>query len=256
MTDGEDQVRTVAAVDRTLTIIEAIYELDGARVTELANHLNLPKSTTHRYLKSLLEDGYLVKDGDQYDLGLRFTDLGHYAQSRKGLYRLAKPIVKRLAEKVDERAQFLVKEHDKLVYVHRTSAERGISADSGIGKQLPIHATAAGKVILAHQSPDDIERILDDYKFTELTPHTITNRNKFYNELEEVRERGFGLNQHETVEGLCSIAVPVMRSNEYALGALSVTGPAHRMGGERLTEEFPDILLGMANELEVKLQYS
>jgi len=86
--------------------------------------------------------------------------------------------------------------------------------------------------------------------------NTITDPQTLYAELERVRERGYSVNKQENIEGLHAVSAPVMDTNGHVFGALSVSGPTHRMKGEWFEDELPDLLLGAANELELNITYS
>lgn len=237
-------------------IIEAIERLDGAGVTELAIDLDLAKSTIHRHLSTLEDIEYLVCEGDTYYVSLKFLQLGEYSRNRKNAYSLARPKLRELAEETGERAQFIVEEHGLAVYVHRKSGPRAVETDSGIGKRVALHATAAGKAILAHMDDERVNTIIKDRGLPALTAYTITERSSLFEELDTVRERGFSVNDQESTDGLRAIGVPVRGSDDDIIGALSVSGPTHRIKGEIYEQTIPRLLLGTANELELNIAYS
>lgn len=250
-----NQHRTVKAGERMFAILETIEELGGVRVSELAEHVDLAKSTVHRYLVTMEECGYLVKEGDMYHVGLRFLELGEYARSRKKAYPMAEPKVAELARETNERAQFIVEEHGAAVYIHRAFGEHAIRTDPGIGKRIPVHATSAGKAILAHMPNIRTEQIIEEQGLASITDYTITNPDELWTELEEVREQGYAINNQENIQGLRAVGVPVIGPADQVLGAFSVSGPIHRMEEERLENELLSLLMGTANELELNLMH-
>lgn len=96
---------------KSFSVVFALRELEGATLTELATHLDLPKSTVHRHLSTLADDGFVRTDGDEYNVGFRFLELGEYARTQKEAYRLAEAPVEELAQETRERAQFVVEQH-------------------------------------------------------------------------------------------------------------------------------------------------
>jgi len=248
--------RTVKTTETAFTIIEGLEELDGARVTELADHLGLADSTVHSHLATLLEMGYVVKEGDQYQIGSRFLNLGEAAKERKEAFDLVKPKVEQLAEETEERCQFIVEEHGRGVYLHRETGSRAVWTDSGLGRRIYLHSTAAGKTVLATLSDERVEEIIERWGLPPLTDQTITDPDELFAELETVREQGFATNVEESTEGLRAVGVPIVDGDGKLVGALSVSGPSHRMKGEWFESEIPNLLLGTANELELNLKYS
>lgn len=247
---------TVKSVHVALRIIEIFKEEGGMGVTELASHLNLPKSTTHRYLKTLTTNEYLVQEGTTYHIGLRFLEIGEFSRTRRKGFEMVKPKVEKIAQETGEKAQFMVDEHGKAVYVYQETGDQAVKLDWGVGARIQLHSTAAGKAIMAQWPEERVGEYVDKQGFSALTSHTITNREELLDELEKTRERGYGLNEQEHIKGFVAVAVPIFDSSDTVLGALSVGGPVNRMRGERLKEEVIALLLGISNELELNLRYS
>lgn len=255
MTPDESAPNQVKTTAKAFRILETLKQLDGARVSEVADHLNLANSTAHRHLKSLEENEYVVQEGDIYYVGLRFLELADYAGRRKEIYQLAKPKVEQLAQKTGERAEFIVEEHGHAVFIQREIGENAVQADSHVGKRLPMHATSAGKVILAYLPERRVENIIEEKGLPALTPHTITEKEELYAELEQIREREVGFADEEYIRGLSTVSVPVKGPNEEILGALGISGPSGRMSGDNFREEIQKLLIGAANELEINIAY-
>lgn len=245
----------IGAVDRSLKIIDAIQDLDGARVTELADHLELAPSTIHSHLKTLSENRYLVQNGDEYHVGLEYLNKGGFARRRKDWYKMAFDIVEELVAETEERAQFLVEEHGRGIYLHTANGNHGVQVNARLGRVNYLHASSAGKAIFAHLPEERIDSIIDSWGLKSFTDNTITERSVLLDELETVRERGFAFNHEESVSGLRAVGVPVLGSNDQVLGAFSVSGPTNRLKGELVQEEIPDLLLGAANELELIIEF-
>jgi len=251
-----DGLKSIEAVNKSLRIVEALKEMDGARVTELADELGWAKSTVHSHLESLESNEYVVQENGQYVLGFRFLEIGEYVKHRKSFYSLIQPKIDELAEETGERVQFVTNEHGDGVYVRIAEGDRAVSTGSYLGhRRTMLHATAAGKAILAHLPEDEVERIIDRKGLVPQTPNTITDREELFQELEEVREKGFAFNREEHIEGLQAVAAPIEDPDDNVLGALSIAGPAHRMRGEWLREELPDHILGVRNEIELDIAY-
>lgn len=248
--------RTVAAVETTFDVLEALKEEDGMRLTELAEELEMAKSTVHRYLQTLLADRYVVKEGDTYRVSLRFLDLGEHARNRDECYRMAKQKVAELATETDERAQFIVEEHGQAVYVHRKAGNHAVQTDPGIGKRIDLHATSAGKAIISEWSDAKIREFADTWGLPSHTDETITDVDSLLAAAEATRERGYALNRGENIDGLRAIGVAVCGPDGQPIGALSVSGPTNRMKGEWFEQDLPDMLLGFTNEMELNLRYS
>lgn len=248
-----DRVTTTATA---FEIIELLDDRGGARLSEVAAELDLAKSTVHRHLTTLEDLEYVVTDDGVYRTGLRFLRIGERTRTRRDAYELAREKVVDLAAETEERAQFIAPEHGRGVYVYRETGSRAVHTDSEIGKRIPIHATAAGKAILASFSDERVSEILDRRGLPAVTEHTITDESELWAELADIRDRGYSINREENTSGLHAIGVPVEDETGTPLGALSVSGPSHRFRGTLFEETLPNLLLGTANELELNIQYA
>lgn len=255
MTRKSGGKRHVKTVETSFDIIESLRELDHATLGELASELGVAKSTIHRHIVTLHDRGYVVRDGEKYHLSLRFLDVGHWTQTRERTYVLAESKVAELAERTNERVQFIVEENGYAVYVHMESGEHAVKTDTHVGKHTPIHTSAGGLAILSSMDKEEVEEIIDVRGLEPATPYTITDREELFEELESIRNRGYSVNDQGHIEGLRAIGVPVHGPDDEVVGALSVSGPTNRMQGEWFKEELPNLLLGSANELELNAAY-
>ncbi|WP_227377649.1 IclR family transcriptional regulator [Haladaptatus halobius] len=239
----------------TFRIIESLKELDGARVTELAQHLDLPKSSVHNYLSTLEQEEYVIKQNGTYFVGLRFLDLGAQARSKLPIYEIAKPEVRSLAEESGELSNLLVEEHGKGVYLHRATGEDAVRVDADTGQRVHLHNTGLGKAILAHLPQGRVNAILDKHGMPSTTENTITDRETLFKELAEIREQGFVFDREERLNGLRCVAAPILNKDNQIVGAVSVSGPTSRMSTERFSEEIPDLLRNAVNVIELNIAY-
>ena len=261
-TEGKDMAKhrtrgnEVGAVRKTLRILELLKDFEGARVTQLANELDWPKSTVHSHLETLENAGYIVKEDETYQLGFRFLDLGEHVKYRNEVYGMVEPRIEALANSTGERVQFVISEHGDCVYARIAEGEHAVSTGSRLGRRRHmLHATAAGKSILAFTDREEVKRIIEEKGLPELAENTITDEDALFEELAEVRERGYAFNYEEHIEGLRAAAAPVQEPDGSVVGAISVSGPAHRMHGEQFTKELPENILGVCNEIELDIVY-
>lgn len=239
-----------------LSILETVKEEKSIRLTELASRLDISKSSAHRYLSTLEEQGYVVKEDQRYFLSLRFLEFGEHARYRKQEYQRVAEMVQELSEETSEWADFLVEENDEAVYVFQSGGNRAVEVDTSIGNRVPLYATAGGKAILSQWSDERIREYADRIEFEQFTDNTTAAVGDLLDDLDTVRENGYSVNEGEFLEGIRSIGAPVLDSDGTVLGALVVSGPANRMRNEDIERELPQLLKGMVNELQVNLRYS
>lgn len=246
--------RRLEAIDKTVQILEALRELDGAGVTELATRLNLPKTTVHAHLSSLEQNQLVVNEGDHYRLGLRFISFGEHIKNSREIYDIVRVEVDRLSEEVGELTNFLVEEHGLGVYLYKSRAKRGVQTKASVGVRRPLHCIGVGKAILAYLPKERIEEIIDTHGLEPQTENTITDRAELYEELETIKDRGYAIDDEEIQPGLRCVAAPIRDGNGGVLGGISVAGPAGRMKGEKFNEEIPEMVMSTANVLEVNVR--
>jgi DNA-binding IclR family transcriptional regulator len=255
--ESQRNVATIEAVERSMQIIETLRDLEGAGVTEIADELGWAKSTVHTHLRTLEENEYLVRDGDDYDLGFPFLAFGEYVKDREPVYASVEPKLEELADETGKRVQFITNEHGYGAFVRIAEGKHSVNTGANIGRRRVIlHATAAGKAILACLPEAEVDAILDRRGLPRFTANTITDRAALFDELAQTRERGYAINREEHIQGLRAIAAPVRTPEGAVLGSISIADAAHRMKGETFEEDLPELLLGVANEVELDIAYS
>ncbi|NHN49436.1 IclR family transcriptional regulator [Halostella sp. JP-L12] len=253
---GSEANNPVKSVVTTFEVLQTLRRLDGAGVTELADELDLPKSSAYNYLSTLEQEEYVVKEGSEYYVGLRFLDLGRYARQRNDLYETARPELESIADETGELVNLLVEEHGQGVYVCRVRGDQAVNVAASTGHRVSLHNTALGKAILSHMPEERVDAILDGHGMSAETERTITDRDELASELAAVRERGVAFDREERIGGLCCVAVPILDLDDRPVGAISVAGPTSRMQGERFETELPQMLKSAANVIELNLTYA
>ena len=246
----------VKSIQTTVRLIETLEELDGAGVTELAETVGIAKSTVHDHLTTLEATEFVVKEGEEYHVGLRFLDHGGRARANRKIYEVGKPELKTLAENTGELANLVVEEHGLGVYIDVARGENAVNLDTYVGKREFLHSTAVGKAILSRLPHEKIDSIIDTHGLPAETDRTTTTREGLLEELEAIRERGFATDKEERLSGLRCVAAPIVQDEGAVLGGVSVSGPASRMQDERLEGELATEVMRIANIIEVNTSYS
>jgi DNA-binding IclR family transcriptional regulator len=237
----------------TLDIVERLKELDGAGVTELAENLDLPKSSVHNYLSTLHQRGYVIKEENEFHVSLRFLDLGSKARDNKDIYDIAKPNIWELAEETGELANLMVEEHGEGVYIHRETGEDAVMVDKNVGQRVHLHNTALGKAILAHYPRERVSEVIDQHGLPKRTETTITDEEELFAELERVRNEGIAYDDEERLKGLRCVAAPILDGDDHPVAAVSVSGPIARFSAERFREEVPEAIKNAVNVIELNV---
>lgn len=246
----------IQAINRAFSIIETLSELGGAGVSELSRAVDLPKSTVHNHLNTLVAAEYVVKDGSEYRAGLKFLQIGEQVRNQHALYQIARPQVHKTVKKTGEITGVMTEEHGRGVFIYRERGTEAARIDTRIGDRVPLHSTALGKVILAFLPEDRRNEIIDHHGLKAVTENTITDRDTLLDELEEARQKQVAFDDEERLNGLRSVAAPILTANGEIIGSISIAGPTHRMQGKRFFEEFPETILGVANVIELNIQHA
>ncbi|WP_207592449.1 IclR family transcriptional regulator [Halomontanus rarus] len=246
----------VKAAATSFRIIETLHELDGAGVAELADHLNMPKSTVHDHLRTLTEIEYLVQRDGEYHVGVRFLELGGYVRNELKLHRVAAPEIKKLAEDTGEHSNLVVEEHGMGIFLNKVKGKDAVQLDTHVGMRVHLHTTATGKAILAFLPEERIDEIIEHHGLPAVTKNTITDRETLKEELAEIRDRGYAIDDEERVEGMRCVAAPLRDSTGHPIGGLSVSGPMSRFNDDVFVEEIPNKVLSTANVIEVNMTYA
>ena len=253
---GKQAKHAVKSVENAFEILDALKQLNGAGVSELSDHLGLPKSTIHNYLSTLVQEEYVVKDGSTYHVGIRFLEYGAFARVQMDIYDIARPEVDDLAERTGELANLMVEQHGRGSYLHRARGERAVQVEAHVGTRVPLHGTALGKAMLAYFPDERIDEIIDMHGLTGYTPTTITDRDELGAELAEIRDTGVAFDDEERLPGLRCVAAPILSNNGRVLGAISVSGPSNRIRDDRFAEDLPNRVLEAVNVIELNVTYS
>ncbi len=218
--------------------------------------MGLAPSTVHRHLVSLREYGYVTTTGDKYRVGLQFLTIGGYIQRQITEFLTIKDKVDSLAEETGERAQFIVEENGERVYLYTEVGQSAVQTGAYLGKRGPIHTSAAGKAILAELPQSRVKAIINEQDLPTPTSNSIADREELYESLEDIRDRGYAVNKQETTEGVHAIGAAITNGKGSPIGALSVSGPANRITEDHLENDLRELVLGVANELNLHVKHA
>lgn len=247
---------TVQSSEKTLRILEAIYDLEGAGVTEIADRLDLSKATAHHHLSTLEQNEYIVKDGTTYRAGLKLLEMGEHARRGTDVFNIAKSEIDDLAVQTGELANLMIEEHGRGVYIHIAAGEQAVHLDTQVGTRQYLHTSALGKSILAHMSSERFEKVIERHGLPAQTPNTVTDKEVLESELDEIRERGVAFDGEERAEGVRCVAAPITDNSDHLIGAVSVSGPSTRMKGDRFRNEIPEMVQDTSTVIGINVSYS
>jgi IclR family transcriptional regulator, pca regulon regulatory protein len=229
-------------------------------IADIADELGMSRSTTHRYVTTLLALGYLEQGRSRkYRLGLRVTDLGMSALNSTGLRENVHPFLEELRERTGYTIGLAVLDGTEILYVDRARSWRRAERETDLGlhpgSRMPAYCTAMGKVLLANL-PEEIQRdLIAQLQLERKTPRTITSKQALRAELERISENGYALNDQELRPGLQAIAVPVRDESREAVAAIGIAASPEAITVAELTDALGPHLISTAARISSRLGY-
>jgi DNA-binding IclR family transcriptional regulator len=228
----------VRAVERAVQILSS-FDSEHAEqgVSEIAQSTGLHKATAHRILMTLFNSGFLERtaDGEKFRLGLRMIGLGLGALRRLDVRHAAHPYMQKLVDDLQEICTLGVFDRGQVLYVEVVHSDHSLTIAARVGRHLPAHCTASGKVLLAFLPPEVVEPVLSA-PLTVYTEKTITSPDRLCEELEVVRQRGYAIADEEFEVGIWAISAPIRDIDRNVIAAMSIPFPVNRLNPERIPE--------------------
>ncbi len=229
-------------------------------IADIADELGMSRSTTHRYVITLVALGYLEQGASRkYRLGLRVTDLGMAALSSTGLREHAHPYLEELRHRVSYTTSLGVLEGSDVLYVDRVrSFRRGrgaIDLNLHVGSRLPAYCTAIGKLLVANLPEAEQRELIATIKLAKRAPNTITSKKALREELGEIRSAGFAVNDQEFATGVYAIAAPVRNEAREVVAAVNLSADSSIISLQELVDALGPHLLSTADRIAARLGY-
>jgi IclR family KDG regulon transcriptional repressor len=234
----------VNALLRGIHILELLAGENAPWSTsDIARRLKLPKSTTSNLLHTLLDQGYVRRDGaGDYRLTMRLVELSGQALRSLGIREAAQPVLRRLVAETETTAHLAVLDGAEAVYIERVPSPGFIQVNTWVGRRMPMHSTSVGKALAAYLSDAALEELLVGHELQPFTPKTIVSPAKLRAELRKIREAGVSVDDEENTPGIRCVAAPIFagmgaggaESAGKPVAAVSLTGPAQLTRGEQL----------------------
>jgi DNA-binding IclR family transcriptional regulator len=245
---------TIKSISRAVTILEAFRDGVALSVTELARALRIPKSSIYEILVTLTEERLVEKHDGRYFLGLRLVELAHAARQDLEVGRVARPLIEKLRNELDETVQLTVLDGEEILYIEGCESSRQLRTFFEPGGRAPLYCTALGKAILAFQPAKDVTRILRRKGLRAFTPRTLTAPAAIRRDLERTIARGYSVDDMEHEEGVRCVGAPIRNREEAVFASISASGPAHRVSPAR-EKEIARRVMATAGEISRRLGY-
>jgi IclR family acetate operon transcriptional repressor len=234
---------TIQALDRGLKLLTTLAREGELSLTDLSLRLGMPPSTAHRVLATLEKQGFVELDSStqKWAVGVETFRVGSAYLGRTNLVESARASMRHLTEETGETANLAIADRGDVVFVSQVESHNPIRAFFRPGTRGFMHASGIGKALLATLPRDEVEKILLKKGCPEFTPQTITAPAALFADLDEIKKRGWALDDEERYSGMRCIAAPIYNSFAEAIAGISVSGPTVRFPDSAISEIGPKV---------------
>lgn len=236
------------SVDTAFRVLEAVGELQPVGATAIAAHLNISKTSAHRFLHALGNQGWLrIADPDTVRWGLTSQVLALAGQYVEGsdLRELAEGPMQELNARTGETVHLLIREGTNVVLLHKIDSTKAVRPWSYVGGRRPVHVTASGKAILAHLPEAELEETIRLLSWDRYTATTTADADALREQLSRIREDGFASNLGEWRSEVSAFAAAILAPDGYPTAAISLSVPSHSLT-ESARSEFGPLVAAAA----------
>jgi len=219
-------------------------------ISDLSHILDISKSTVYGITKALIDVGALHQEQEtkKFRLGPVLVRLGNQALGGMDIRAVARPLMEELSQKFRETVFLGTFDGKRITIIEKADSPAELKISAQIGMRIPIYAGAAGKVFLAGLSENDVKKLLKEKPIRHFTENTITDPEKYLEELQNVRRLGYATDFDEYIRGVNAICVPLPNSGRYPDTALWMVGFSSSFTGENVSEAIK-AMLQTANQI-------
>jgi DNA-binding IclR family transcriptional regulator len=250
--------RTIQSVERACAMLQKIHQKREVTLTDLAEDIDLSLGSLQAYMNTLCRCGFVVKENRTYSLAPQFLIYGEHVRNTLPLYRVGRTVVDNVAHETGYNAHLITDHDGREVTLYQSFGEDAVGTDLYIWHQAKLewqlHWSASGKAILAHLPEEQVRHVIRESGLQRRTPHTITDEETLFAELEQIREQGYALNDEEEISGLRAVAAPIHDQQERLLGSMSLSAPKSELPDDRFYDQLPNYVMNKANIIQVELQ--
>jgi IclR family acetate operon transcriptional repressor len=229
----------VPILDRTLDLLEMLTQQpDGLTLTAMTELLKMPKNTVFRIASTLTLRGYVERNDETkvYRVSRRLLSLGHTAIGGERLVAAAVPVLRALRDATGETALLGVLAGSHGVVLDQVASSEPVKVVVEIGHAFTLHTAAPAKAMLAYWNGDARNAFVKQMKFPRLTWQTITSARAYMRELENVKSRGYALDECEESEAFACVAAPVFDARGNVVASVWISGPSDRVTAGEMHE--------------------
>jgi len=222
----------ISTLERAIKILQYLATpKEKTRLSDLATVFSIPNGTAYNILKTLEEYKLIEREAPskQYKLGFKLFQLGNHVEYIRELREISLPFMRELTKDSAETSHLGIIFEEALYFLEIIESPYTRKTRGTVGLSLPLHAPAVGKVLLAFQTEEEKEKLINSIDLPKFTPSTITERGRLSKELELIVNQGYAVDNEEVFLGTTCIAAPVFNSSKKICAALGITGDTARI---------------------------
>ncbi|SMP59948.1 IclR family transcriptional regulator [Anoxynatronum buryatiense] len=245
----------VKSVVKALDILEMLDQEKELGISELAEKLQLDKSTVHRLVTTLKLQGYVTQNqtNQKYANSIKLFEMGNRMIEGMGFRRQCQPYLEELAMRTHETVNLAIQDGHEIIYIDKIESRATIKVDLGIGKRLPMYCTGLGKAMLAWLPEEELDQLYGETVFKPYTPKTLTTLQDLKESLAVIRQQGYSLDDEEYVVGLMCVAAPIWNHQGRPIAAISVAVPEYRFQEGLVTTDYGEVVKEISEKISREL---
>jgi len=256
----DNEKNPVQSAGKIFQLMETLADVGPCGLLELSNLLDINKSTVHRLLNSLIYMGYVNQDEEtlKYYMTLKIVNVSGKVLKQVDILSICQPYLKYLMEETYETVHLVKRVDNNICYINKlepSNTGRSIQMASFIGMISPLYCTAVGKAIMSRLSEAEVRKIWSNSVIEPKTEFTILDVETLLDEIKEIKETGYSLDNEENELGVRCIAVSINNYSGGADYAISISAPTSRMSDERIAQLAP-MMKEVAKKLSAEMGYS
>jgi len=247
----------VPNLERGLLIIELLATVKrGLTLAEITETLSLTKTTAFRVVSTLIFKNYLQKNETtkKITLSRKMLTLGISSMNEQSIVEVSIDVMRALRDELKESVMLGVLLGSKGAILEQVLSSYPVKLSVEQGTQFSLHSSVGGKCILANLSKEEADKILKEITLTSFTKNTITSKKEFKNQLKEVKDLGYAIDNGEDIQGIHCVGAPIFNEQGYPVAALWITAPHGRLPHDEFGKKGA-IIAKYAMDISVKLGY-
>jgi DNA-binding IclR family transcriptional regulator len=232
MTITNSNNKRETTLDRAIKVLEYLADSQVEKnMSDIAKDLKIPNGTAYNILKTLESNQLIERDqsSKRYTLGFKLFQLGNKVDYIRELRNISMPYMRELTAETGETSQLGIIFEENLYFLEIIEAPKNTKTRGTVGLSLPLHAPAAGKILLAFQPEEKRKELLEKIELKAFNMNTITDSKQLEKELEEIRQKGYAVDREEVFRGTTCLAMPIYNADKEVIAALGITGDTERV---------------------------